>query len=105
LSIIWPFCFRRSQRIPSARRKRDTRLRLSPRASANFLDLCLPTYRQQTNYHLTERDYLKGRQKRDIESLPGDVTREKERGPTLADPEHPSVELLPQINGLPATLH
>jgi hypothetical protein len=54
---------------------------------------------------MTERDYLKGRQERDIESLPGDVTREKERGPTLADPEHPSVELLPQINGLPATLH
>jgi len=65
------------------------------------------TYIQTTNKLPFDRKgfYLKGRQERDIESLPGDVSREKERGPTLADPEHPSVELLPQINGLPATLH
>ena len=61
--------------------------------------------REQTYYNLTERDLPKGRHERGIGSSPGDELRKKERGPALADPEHPSVEPLPQINGLPATLH
>lgn len=36
--------------------------------------------------------------------LPGDVLRDNERGTGVADPEHPSVELLAQISGFPTTL-
>lgn len=36
--------------------------------------------------------------------VPGDELREKERGTLLAEPEQTLVELLPQINGFPATL-
>lgn len=36
--------------------------------------------------------------------LLGDVLRDNERGTGVADPEHPSVELLAQISGFPTTL-
>lgn len=39
-----------------------------------------------------------------FKALPGDDSREKEEGTTVADPEQPSAELLPQINGFPAIL-
>jgi hypothetical protein len=38
-----------------------------------------------------------------VKGLPGDGFSDNERG-TGADPEHPSVELLPQISGFPTTL-
>jgi hypothetical protein len=37
-------------------------------------------------------------------TLPGDDSREKEGGTRVTDPEQPSMEPLPQINGFPTIL-